>query len=201
MSHARTFPFHLVGQLEGYTLGKSGKIHRLLIQTNQGEYSIKLSHASRIELLRSILNNLLQQGSWLEVTGFQKIGSNGLLKSLKAERVMPAAFDKTVLMQPLAVSVDISPRVQDVTTKILVCQKSDCCKRGSAKLQRAIETAVCDRSLGNQVCVKAVGCLKHCSKGPNIVIGKKAYRDVAIGDIEHLLDRHFSPSRESIPAA
>lgn len=201
MSHTQTFPFRLVGQLEGYTLGKSGKIRRLLIKTKQGEHSIKLSHASRIELLRSILNNLLGQGSWLEVEGFQKISPNGLVKSLKAEKVTPAAFDKTALVPPLAAPLDASPRAQDATTKILVCQKSDCCKRGSAKLQRVIETAICDRSLGNQVCVKAVGCLKHCSKGPNIVIGKKAYRDVAVGDVENLLDQHFAPSRESIPAA
>ena len=200
MSHTQTFPFRLVGQLEGYTLGKSGKIRRLLIKTNQGEHSIKLSHASRIELLRSILNSLLQQGSWLEVVGFQKISPNGLLKSLKAEQVTPA-FDKTAFVQPLAAPLDISPRFQDAITKILVCQKSDCCRRGSAKLQRVLETAICDRSLGNRVCVKAVGCLKHCSKGPNIVIGKKAYRDVEVGDVEHLLDRHFAPSRQSIPAA
>jgi (2Fe-2S) ferredoxin len=200
MSHTRTFPFHLVGQLEGYTLGKNGKIRRLLIKTNQGEYSIKLSHASRIELLRSILNNLLGQGSWVEVTGFQNIGLNGVVKSLKAERV-ESAIAKTASVQPLALPLDRSPHFQGATTKILVCQKSDCCKRGSAKLQRAIEAEICDRSLGSQVCVKAVGCLKHCSKGPNIVIGKKAYRDVALGDVEHLLDQHFAPSRESIPAA
>ncbi len=200
MSHTQTFPFRLVGQLEGYTLGKSGQIRRLLIKTNQGEHSIKLSHASRIELLRSILNNLLGQGSWVEVTGFQKIRLNGVVKSLKAERV-ESAYPKTASVWPVALPLNIAPRAQDATTKILVCQKSDCCKRGSAKLQRAIETAICDRSLGNQVCVKAVGCLKHCSKGPNIVIGKKAYRDVAVEDVENLLDQHFTPSRESIPAA
>lgn len=198
MSHTQTFPFLLIGQLEGYTLGKSGKIRRLLIKTPQGEHSIKLSHASRIELLRSILNNLLGQGSWVEVTGVQKIRPNGVVKSLKAERV-ESALPKTASVRP--VPLDISPRAQDATTKILVCQKSDCCKRGSAKLQRAIETAVCNRSLGNQVCVKAVGCLKHCSKGPNIVIGKKAYRDVAVRDVENLLDQHFSPLHESISAA
>lgn len=200
MSHTQTFPFRFVGQLEGYTLGKSGQIRRLLIKTNQGEHSIKLSHASRIELLRSILNNLLGQGSWVEVTGFQKIRLNGVVKSLKAERV-EFAYPKTASVRPLAFPLDIAPRAQDAATKILVCQKSDCCKRGSAKLQRAIETAICDRSLSNQVCVKAVGCLKHCSKGPNIVIGKKAYRDVAVEDVENLLDQHFTPSRESIPAA
>ncbi len=200
MSHTRSFPFRLVGQLEGYTLGKSGKIRRLLIKTNQGEHSIKLSHASRIELLRSILNNLLGHGSWVEVTGVQKIELNGVVKSLKAERVK-SALVKTASALPLVLPLEIAPCAQDATTKILVCQKSDCCRRGSAKLQRAIEAAICDRSLSNQVCVKSVGCLKHCSKGPNIVIGKKAYRDVALENIEHLLDQHFAPLPESIPAA
>jgi NADH:ubiquinone oxidoreductase subunit E len=200
MSHTQTVPFRLVGQLGGYTLDRRGKIRRLLIETSQGIHSVKLSHDSRIELLRKILNKEIQQGSWLELVGVQKIDRNGKVKRLKAKRI-ESAFAGTIPLQPVAV-LDLSPRSQDQKTKILVCQKSVCCKRGSAKLQRAIETAIGDRALGDRVCVKAVGCLKHCSKGPNIVIDKKRYADVDAQEVEGLLDRHFAPIHpERIPAA
>jgi (2Fe-2S) ferredoxin len=200
MSHTHTVPFRLVGQLEGYTLGRRGKVRRLLIETSQGGHSVKLNHDSRIELLTRILNKEIQQGSWLEVSGFQKVNQNGKVKSLKATQIT-SAFAGAIPLQPVAIS-NIAPMSQSGKTKILVCQKSDCCQRGSAKVQRAIEAAICDRDLGDRVCVKAVGCLKHCSKGPNIVIEKKNYWDVEVKDVEHLLDRHFAPiNPESIPAA
>ncbi len=198
MSHA--VPFRLVGQLEGYILGQRGKVRRLLIETGQGIHSVKLNHSNRIELLRKILNKEIQQGSWLEVSGLQKVDQNGKVKSLKAKQIT-SAFAEFIPTQPVAVP-DISPMSQCGKAKILVCQKSDCCQRGSAKVQRAIEAAICDRDLGDRVCVKAVGCLKHCSKGPNIVIDKKNYRDVDVKDVERLLDRHFAPIEpQRIPTA
>jgi Thioredoxin-like [2Fe-2S] ferredoxin len=199
MSHTHTLPFHIVGRLEGYTLGHGGKIRRLLIETSEGVHSIKLSHGSRIELLRSILNKTIQQGSGLEVTGLQKVDKNGVVKRLKAKEIVPV-FIETALEPPSVVQPDLLPVPQGNKTKILVCQKSDCCKRGSAQLQEAIEMAIANRHLTHQVCVKAVGCLKHCSKGPNIVIGKKNHRDVNIKDVDCLLNQHFAPCHEKIPA-
>jgi NADH:ubiquinone oxidoreductase subunit E len=200
MSHTQTVPFRLVGQLGGYTLGRRGKIRRLLIETSQGIHSVKLNPDSRIELLRRILSKEIQQGSWLELAGFQKIDRTGKVKSLKAQRIA-SVFAGVIPMQPVAL-LDEPSLPQDRKAKILICQKSDCCKRGSAKLQRAIEVAIGDRDLGDQVCVKVVGCLKHCSKGPNIVIDKKRYADVDVKEVELLLDRHFAPiNPERIPAA
>ncbi|WP_404787313.1 (2Fe-2S) ferredoxin domain-containing protein [Altericista sp. CCNU0014] len=200
MSHTHAVPFRLIGQLEGYTLGQDGKVRRLSIATSQGNYSVKLTHDSRIQLLRSILNKTIQQGSWLEVIGSQKRDRNGDLKSLKAKQIAPAFAEPIEVRSAAVPNMTASP--QTGKAKILVCQKSDCCKRGSAKLQKAIETAICDRDLGDRVCVKAVGCLKQCNKGPNIVIDKKSYRDVELKDVGHLLDRHFTPVvQESVPAA
>jgi NADH:ubiquinone oxidoreductase subunit E len=82
-----------------------------------------------------------------------------------------------------------------------VCQKSDCCKRGSAQLQAAIEAVIDDRNLGHQVCVKAVGCLKHCSKGPVMAIGKEKYKAADMRTVEQFLDERFAPAPERIPTA
>lgn len=200
MSHTSTFPFRIVGRLEGYALGHGGKIRRLLIETRQGVQSIKLTHDCRIELVRNILNKSIQQGSCLEVTGLQKVNKHGMVKRLKAQVIVPAVVEtasgSSVVTKPVLV-----PQFQGHKTKILVCQKSDCCKRGSAQLQDAIEAAICDRNLTHQVSVKAVGCLKHCSKGPVIAIDKTRYKEADVREVERFLDERFTPAPASIPAA
>jgi (2Fe-2S) ferredoxin len=200
MSHTHALPFSLVGRLKGYTFGNGGKIRRLLIETSQGVHSIKLTHLCRIELLRSILNKKIQQGSWLRVSGRQKVDKKGIVKHLKAKEIVPA-LGKTTLVPPVMAKPVHVPALQGSKTKILVCQKSDCCKRGSAQLQAAIETVIDDRNLGQQVCVKAVGCLKHCSQGPVMAIGKQKYKTAKVRDVERFLDERFAPAPERIPAA
>jgi NADH:ubiquinone oxidoreductase subunit E len=200
MSHTHTLPFSIVGRLEGYTFGKGGKIRRLLIETSQGVHSIKLTHLCRIELLRSILNKKIQQGSWLAVSGRQKVDQKGLVKRLKAKEIAAAVVETTwvppVVAKPVLVSAP-----EGYKTKILVCQKSDCCKRGSVRLQAAIEAVIDDRNLGHRVCVKAVGCLKQCNHGPVMAIGKEKYKAAAVRDVERFLDERFAPAPASIPAA
>jgi hypothetical protein len=200
MSHTHALPFSIVGRLEGYTFGKGGKIRRLLIETSQGVHSIKLTHICRIELLRSILNKKIQQDSWLAVSGQQKVDKKGIVKHLKAKEIAPAVAG-TTLVPPVVAKPVLVPALEGNKTKILVCQKSDCCKRGSVKLQAAIEAVIDDRNLGHQVCVKAVGCLKHCSNGPVIAIGKEKCKAAGMRDVERFLDERFAPSPERIPAA
>jgi (2Fe-2S) ferredoxin len=200
MSHAHTLPFSLMGQLEGYTLGKGGKIRRLLIETGQGIHSVKLTHICRIELLRSIFNKKIRQGSWLMVSGRQKVDKKGIVKHLKAKEIT-LAFVGATLVPPVVAKPVLVPTPEAYKTKILVCQKSDCCKQGSAELRAAIETVIDDRNLGQQVCVKAVGCMKQCSNGPVMAIGKKKYKAAEVKDVERFLDERFAPSPEIIPAA
>jgi (2Fe-2S) ferredoxin len=199
MGHTRKIPFSLIGQFEGYALSQSGKVRRLHLETSQGLCSVKLTHASCIDLLRGVLSESIQRGSWLEVTGVQKIDPQGGVKSLKAERVMVATFPKE-LDPPCVGLLDLPIVQQSAKAKVLVCQQSSCRKRGSKQIQWAVEREIGDRALDQQVCVKAVGCLKHCSKGPNLVINKTHYRNVSHKDVIALLDQHFAPRRESIPA-
>jgi (2Fe-2S) ferredoxin len=191
MSKTRKSPVRLVGQLEGYELSKSGKARSLNLATSEELKQIKLTQSSRLDLLQGTLNGLVSQGTWLEVTGQQKVYPNGTLKSLKAKQLRvlqdPADTEKPTiapsktLLQPSAAS-----------SKILICQKSSCRKRGSLAVQHALEQELSDRQLSPQVCVKATGCLKHCSKGPNLIIDKTPHRNVTVKDLAKLLDRHFA---------
>ncbi|MCG9891484.1 MAG: (2Fe-2S) ferredoxin domain-containing protein [Thermosynechococcaceae cyanobacterium MS004] len=192
MGTSQTSSVQLVGQLEGYELGKSGKVRALRLETTHGLQVIKLTQSSRLDLLKFTLSTQVSQGSWVEVVGQQKLDSGGRVKRFKAEglRVLPQ------VLPPYGAS--ITHRVQSsaeqsaTPAKILICQKSSCRKRGSLALEQALEQALDDRQLSGQVCVKATGCLKHCSKGPNLVIGKTSYRNVTVKDLAKLLDLHFA---------
>jgi (2Fe-2S) ferredoxin len=190
MSNPRKSSFRLVGQLEGYEASKSGKVRSLSLATSEEVKQVKLTQSSRLDLLQGTLNGLISQGIWLEVIGQQKNYSDGTLKSLKAQQLRvlqdfadtekPAIAPGKPLSQPSVAS-----------SKILICQKSSCRKRGSLAVQHALEQELSDRQLSPQVCVKSTGCLKHCSKGPNLIIDKTPYRNVTVKDLAKLLDRHF----------
>ena len=191
MSKTRKSPVRLVGQLKGYELSKSGKVRSLSLIASEDLKQIKLMESSRLDLLQGTLNGLISQGTWLEVTGQQKVYSDGTLKSLKAYqlKVLQASADieKPALdpSKPLATPSAVS-------SKILICQKSSCRKRGSLAVQHALEQELSDRQLSEQVSVKATGCLKHCSKGPNLIINKTPHRNVAVKDLAKLLDQYFA---------
>lgn len=54
--------------------------------------------------------------------------------------------------------------------RILICQKSDCRKRGSLAVQRAIEKTLSDAGCSKAVKIQPTGCMKHCKAGPNLVM-------------------------------
>ncbi|NJO72071.1 MAG: (2Fe-2S) ferredoxin domain-containing protein, partial [Oscillatoriales cyanobacterium RM1_1_9] len=78
--------------------------------------------------------------------------------------------------------------------KILICQKSDCRKRGGNRLYTAIEEALTDRGLQDQVKIQGTGCLKRCKAGPNIVFmpDKVSYSQVNPATVPNLIEKHLS---------
>jgi (2Fe-2S) ferredoxin len=79
-------------------------------------------------------------------------------------------------------------------TKILVCQKSDCQKRGGAAVCKALENALNARGLEEQVTVQGTGCLKQCKAGPNIVVmpDKTRYSRIKPAEVPAIVDKHFA---------
>lgn len=76
---------------------------------------------------------------------------------------------------------------------ILVCQKSDCRKRGGKAICPIIEEHLRDRGLQDEVAIKATGCMKRCKAGPNIVVmpDKTRYSRIEASEIPELLAKHF----------
>lgn len=177
--------FAWVGQLLDFVIEKD-KIKYLRVIISEREYWIKLSKE-----VRKTLDPEIAPGCWLEVGGRRKLcPKTGKLK-LKADFVQrvpaPQSSETTVF-----VSRALNPK--PAKASILMCQKSDCMKRGGREVCVAIAGYLRDRGLEESVQLKMTGCLKQCKKGPNVVVmpDKAHYSQIAPHEISELLEKHFS---------
>jgi (2Fe-2S) ferredoxin len=176
--------FSLEGEFLKFEFEDGYKRKYLRVKTVEGEYCVKLA-----KYLRTSLGLELQPGDVVRIFGERKFDyKKGSLK-LKAERVIaiarqqPSVTPATPIKQPL-----------EAKASILVCQKSDCVKRGARGVCQALQASLSDRGLENEVEIKATGCLKQCKAGPNIVMmpDKAKYSRVRAEQATELIDKHFA---------
>jgi (2Fe-2S) ferredoxin len=201
--------FSLEGEILGLIVEDGCKLKYLRISSDRGvEYLVKLCKE-----LRSFLLPVLTPGLKVQVVGEKELNlKNGKIKlkarSLKLARGQndrsPEMLDSTNL--PVAVLTSDSREFTSgaaaqtvkapakTQTKILVCQKSDCLKRGAGGVCKALENALNSRGLEDQVTVQGTGCLKQCKAGPNIVVmpDKTRYSRIAPAEIPAIIDKHFA---------
>jgi (2Fe-2S) ferredoxin len=184
--------FNLEGRFLGFIVEDGYKIKYLRLETGDGECCIKLSKEARASVGR-----VLSPGDWLQVWGENTVKGEGEIK-LKAYRIAVITPEQSPAVFPEVPA----PQAKSKKSKsaILVCQKSDCMKRGGKAVCKALENALGDRGLTDQVSIQGTGCMKHCKAGPNIVFmpDKTRYSRVSAGDIPALVDQHFP---EPQPAA
>ncbi|MEG4805763.1 MULTISPECIES: (2Fe-2S) ferredoxin domain-containing protein [unclassified Microcoleus] len=212
--------FSLEGEILSLIIEDGYKLKYLRIGTDRKvEYLVKLCKE-----LRSFLAPVLTPGLRVQVAGEKELNlKNGKIK-LKARSVTlargnndrsPEQLDSTSVPAGVLMSVgealeeDRAIGKTEVTTpttaqtlkapaktqtKILVCQKSDCQKRGGAAVCKALENALNARGLEEQVTVQGTGCLKQCKAGPNIVVmpQKTRYSRIAPAEIPAIIDKHFA---------
>lgn len=180
--------FQLEGQFLRFELEDGYKLKWLWLATPEGEQCIKLSKESRASVGR-----VLTPGEWVRVVGRQKMDGDTGATKLKAEVIVPIAPRQ--LDQPIertAQEPSTPAKLQQKVT-VLVCQKSDCWRRGGQAVCQALESAFADRGLVDQVTVRKTGCMKQCKSGPNVVVmpGKTRYAHIRPEEIPALVERHF----------
>lgn len=82
--------------------------------------------------------------------------------------------------------------------QILVCEndrgedaaRPSCGRRGGLGVYRRLKDLIRLRGLRDRVLVTRTGCLRHCSRGPTVVVwpAHHWYGGVAVEDVEELLD-------------
>lgn len=212
----QTVAFDLEGTFLGFAAEEGYKLKLIRVATPTGEHYIKLPKE-----LRSTLYRTLKPGATVQVVGYQTFNPiKGRLK-LKAEQVTlldamqsaPAqdlplwmqrqVYSPVVPLQSLdapthlssASNREVKPRLKPAT--ILVCQKSDCCRRGANQLIATLHHELEDRGLADQVTVRGTGCMKQCKAGPNLVMPDKSrHTQLRPEQVGTLLDQHFAEPQE-----
>ncbi len=172
--------------LEGRFLGlvcEDGDIKYLRLATVEGECGIKLGKE-----LQASWDLPLTPGDWVQVVGEKKFTPKSGKLKLKAERVLPTATGR-----PAETPLPAKATPAKTKANVLVCQKSDCLKRGGKAICQALEAVLGDRGLEEQVAIKGTGCMKKCSSGPNLVMPDKTrYSRVKATQIPGLIQKHFA---------
>ena len=181
-------PFNFNGKLTKISYKKK-KIKYIKLVSDREKYWIAVP-----KKLREKIANL-SKGSHLEVSGESK-------QYLKTGKIRYKA--QTIVLTPQEIP-DTAPKTKtvsllpvfDTTTKskakVLICQKSNCWKKGGAKVYQELQSALSDRGLDERVPIKKTGCLKQCKKAPALVMmpDKARYNKVKPKQIPEMVDKHL----------
>jgi (2Fe-2S) ferredoxin len=182
----------IAGQFLGFLVEDGYKIKYLRLGTDRGEFWWK-----PVKELRPILDGYLNLGDAIEVSGERKLDlKTGKLK-LKAYEVKRQGEPESrgIKEETQRELLTENPTINK-NTSILICQKSDCQKRGGKAICEALEAGLRDRNLSTQVKIKGTGCLKQCKAGPNVVFlpDKTRYSRVSPAEIPAMIAKHFPVS-------
>ncbi|MBE9054669.1 (2Fe-2S) ferredoxin domain-containing protein [Sphaerospermopsis sp. LEGE 08334] len=189
--------FCLEGRFLDFVIKDGYKLKGLLLATSEGECYVKLA-----KHLRVAFDLRLPRGTWLQVVGTKKYDAKKEEVTLKAERVMAGRSEVEIIAPNLNMErVSLAPETSKPKTAkkqtILMCQKSDCMKRGGKALCQVLESELSDRGLQDTVNIKGTGCMKNCKAGPNLVMPDKTrYTKVQPSQVAILVDKHFGEDAE-----
>ena len=177
--------FNLVGQVARVFFDGSKPKYLQLI-TSSGVHLIKLSKECRCQ------GENLSPGEQVQVTGLKKLDLKKGTVKLKAEQI----WAETSLQASTSTSqlpVNHQKTCTGKKAQILVCQKSDCRKKGGNAICAALKTILNEHGLQDQVTIKETGCLKRCKAGPNMVVmpDKARYSRVHPTEVPELINKHF----------
>lgn len=208
-SYKQVSEFSLEGVILNLIIEDGEKLKYLRIGSDRGvEFLVKLGKE-----LRASLSMVLKPGLRVEVAGQKQQNlKNGKVKlkayslKLSDSKHHPSQPEVETKHTPVGILVaddgaiasptssTTTPTPAKISAKILVCQKSDCQKRGSGAVCKALENALNCSGLAGEVIVQKTGCLKQCKAGPNIVVmpDKTRYSRIKPAEIPAIIDKHFA---------
>jgi (2Fe-2S) ferredoxin len=140
------------GSFIGWYPSPTGQLKYLQIQTVDRTQQVKIP-----KTLRPLLEQVLKSSTYLKLQ--VKIGH----RHLKAISIL-------ILPSDTLPTIQHPPSDHAPTTKIQVCSKGSCRKRGSGQICAGLKALLQDHELQNSVVIEEVGCLKECKQAPNVRI-------------------------------
>ncbi len=178
--------FNLQGQvIQVFFDGSRPKYLQLM--TTSGLHLIKLSKESR-----STFERLLIPGQQVQVSGIKKYDPKKGKVKLKADQVMAFSPEEQPSVLPCS-TTSVVKKSKNSKAQILICQKSDCRKKGGGQVYSILETTLKEQGLEEKVTIKKTGCLKRCKVGPNVVVmpDKARYSQVHVQEVPEIIAKHF----------
>lgn len=168
---------------------KKNELKSLKLAANQQKYRIKVPKKLRAQV------SSLNQGCILEISGQSRQDCATGKTKYKAHTVV------VVPQEPL----NDSSQTNDFSllpifnnrlkpkAKVLICQKSNCWKKGGKKIYQELERILSDRGIVGEIPLKKTGCLKQCKKAPAMIMlpDKARYTRVKPQQIENLVKKHL----------
>jgi NADH:ubiquinone oxidoreductase subunit E len=180
--------FCLEGRFIDFVMKDGYKLKGLILTTSEGEFYVKLA-----KNLRAAFNLQLPRGTWLQIVGVKKQDMQTGEVKFKAEAVMAARGAVEQVNKGEYIGEKAPKKVS-----ILVCQKSDCMKRGGKQVCQILEQVLSDRNLQEQVTIKGTGCMKNCKGGPNLVMPDKTrYSGIKAAQVPTVISKHFTENSEN----
>ncbi|WP_232287112.1 (2Fe-2S) ferredoxin domain-containing protein [Crocosphaera watsonii] len=175
----------------GFIYKSNGQAKSLILAVGERELRIKIDKS----LQDTHFLNLLP-GDWISITGEQEF------KKEKFTKLKLKAYEIDRL------SCDVKCNPQEETNamgkgkacakkgKILICNKSDCAKRGGKKLYGVLEKTISNLGLEKHVTIQKTGCQKRCGKAPNMILmpGRSKHSKPNPKNIAGLLEEHYITS-------
>lgn len=83
--------------------------------------------------------------------------------------------------------------MRDYESHVLVCKGSDCKKRGSKEIRKALKGELRAEGMNRDVRVDCVDCLGLCKHGPNAIVypGGTWYLGLIEGDVPEIVETHL----------
>ena len=190
--------FSLEGEIRD-VFAKGGKLKYLKIATSERLELVKLSKE-----LRKTFPPIAIPGSVVRLSGQRKVKLKTGEVKLKAYSLVLVSKSRATADGGVVIEADFGKEKAEGNAeksassqkkaKILVCQKPGCHKRGAGGVCKALEAALSDRGLAEQVTIQKTGCLKQCKAGPNIVMmpNKERYSKIDPQEIPELIEKHFA---------
>ena len=196
-SHSsQTIPFQLQGKFVGFIYKSNGQVKSLILRVGERELRIKIDNS-----LQDTHSLNLLPGDWISITGEQELKKEKFTKlKLKAYEIERLSCDlKCNPEQETSAMGKKKGKNCPKKGKILLCNKSDCAKRGGKKLYRILEKTISKLGLEKYVTIEKTSCQKRCGKAPNMILmpGKCKHSKPNPKNIAGLLEEHyFTPTKK-----
>ncbi len=177
---------NLIGQFVGYEVKDGYKVKRMQLRTADGVISVKLTKVAKACLFRLSCEIPMQPGTLLSLAVEPKY-DDGQLKYYKVHDLQVLAVASERVETELTRLSSTKTQNSGKQTRVRVCDRGTCRKRGSAQIYEQLQQAISDRNLGDQVILERSSCLKKCKQGPNIAVGKACHSRVCTATVVNLL--------------